>query len=364
MPDPKFVKPWHGIPREKIKWHPIVDEDACIGCGTCVTGCGRLVYRYDYEKKKAVVADPLSCMVGCVTCANTCPTKAINFPSLDEISSLLSKPDVHHAIEDELLTRKEQLQWKDLIPHCDRIVNMVIDKIHKVGKDILIVNLVPKNKQTGDCFCQFIPGQYVEVQIPDSDWMSRAYSIGNSPREDGSIELQIHRVQGGRFSSWAFEKMKSGDVISVRGPLGSFTFGSDINTSVLFVAGGTGFAPIKSIMEQLFKIFNDRTVTLVWGAHDSNGFYELDVIEEWLSANQNFQCFLATSNVLQGFIYPAKCKLLNKSLSNAISDIAIPTPQNYDAYVAGPPSMMTSIVGSMLKKGMLRERIKIDSFGS
>jgi CDP-4-dehydro-6-deoxyglucose reductase len=240
---------------------------------------------------------------------------------------------------------------------------MIIDKIHRVGKNILIVNLVPKNKQIGDCFCQFIPGQYVEVQIPDSDWMSRAYSIGNSPREDGSIELQIHRVEGGRFSSWAFEKMKSGDVISVRGPLGSFTFGSNINTPVLFVAGGTGFAPIKSIMEQLFKIFNDRTVTLVWGAHDSNGFYELDVIGEWLNANQNFQCFLATSNVSQGFAYPTKCILLNKSLSDALFDIDLLTPQNYDAYVAGPPSMMTSILSSMLKKGILREHIKVDSFG-
>lgn len=56
MPDAKFLKPWHGIPREKINWNPTVNADACIGCGTCVTGCSRLVYRYDYEQRKAVLA--------------------------------------------------------------------------------------------------------------------------------------------------------------------------------------------------------------------------------------------------------------------------------------------------------------------
>ena len=54
MPDLKYTKPWHGVPREEIDWNPTVIEDACIGCGTCVTGCSRLVYRYDFERRKAV----------------------------------------------------------------------------------------------------------------------------------------------------------------------------------------------------------------------------------------------------------------------------------------------------------------------
>jgi CDP-4-dehydro-6-deoxyglucose reductase len=65
MPNPQFTKPWHGVPREQINWNPTVVEAACIGCGTCVTGCSRLVYRFDFERKKSVVVDPLNCMVGC-----------------------------------------------------------------------------------------------------------------------------------------------------------------------------------------------------------------------------------------------------------------------------------------------------------
>jgi NAD-dependent dihydropyrimidine dehydrogenase PreA subunit len=59
-----------GVPREQIHWNPSIVEDACIGCGTCVTGCSRLVYRFDFERKKPVVVDPLNCMVGCTTCAS------------------------------------------------------------------------------------------------------------------------------------------------------------------------------------------------------------------------------------------------------------------------------------------------------
>jgi len=99
MPDPKFAKPWHGIPREQIDWHPTVNEEACIGCGTCVTGCGRLVYRFDYERKKPMIIDPLNCMVGCTTCANTCPTHAIRFPPLSMVMDMEQQPSVRHAVE-------------------------------------------------------------------------------------------------------------------------------------------------------------------------------------------------------------------------------------------------------------------------
>jgi CDP-4-dehydro-6-deoxyglucose reductase, E3 len=88
MPDPKFFKPWHGVPRESIDWRPTVNKEACIGCGTCVTGCKRQVYRFDYDRKKPVVADPLNCMVGCTTCANSCPAHVISFPPLSMVMDM------------------------------------------------------------------------------------------------------------------------------------------------------------------------------------------------------------------------------------------------------------------------------------
>jgi CDP-4-dehydro-6-deoxyglucose reductase len=116
MSDPKFLKPWHGIPRETIMWYPFLNQDACTGCGSCVISCGRLVFRYDFIERKAIIVDPFHCMVGCATCANTCPTQAIKFPALSMVLKLVEQAHVHHVINQDLLARREQLEFKGSIP--------------------------------------------------------------------------------------------------------------------------------------------------------------------------------------------------------------------------------------------------------
>ncbi len=120
------------MPRENIQWNATVIAAAWIGCGTCVTGCSRLVHRFDYERKKSVVADPLNCMVGCTTCANTCPTRAITFPALDTVSALAARAEVRHSIEDDLIARREQLAWHDDLPHPDRLVELIVANIARL----------------------------------------------------------------------------------------------------------------------------------------------------------------------------------------------------------------------------------------
>ena len=109
MPDPKFTQPWHGVPREEIDWHPVVDETLCDGCGVCVTGCGRGVFRYDYGRGKAVVLEPLHCMVGCVTCANVCPEGAVSFPSLTALRELMQDRGVLATAQKELVEGRDRL---------------------------------------------------------------------------------------------------------------------------------------------------------------------------------------------------------------------------------------------------------------
>ncbi len=104
------VKPWHGIDREAIVWHPTVDEKKCIGCGMCVTGCGRKVYGFDYDKKKPVVLRPVNCMVACVTCANTCLQEAINFPPVEQVRELIRKEKLLVRSKEELTMRREELK--------------------------------------------------------------------------------------------------------------------------------------------------------------------------------------------------------------------------------------------------------------
>lgn len=86
--DEKFAK-WRGLDRTTIEWYPVIDEDKCIGCGICATGCGRDVFGFDFEKNKATVLKPFQCMVGCTTCAVSCPTDAITFPDKGYVKRLI-----------------------------------------------------------------------------------------------------------------------------------------------------------------------------------------------------------------------------------------------------------------------------------
>ena len=78
---------------------------------------------------EVVVFDPINCMVRCTTCANTCPANAIGFPPLQDVLDLETRVLVHHAIEDNLTSRREQLQVPDLLPHPDRVIELEVTKI-------------------------------------------------------------------------------------------------------------------------------------------------------------------------------------------------------------------------------------------
>jgi CDP-4-dehydro-6-deoxyglucose reductase len=360
MPDPKFTKPWHGVPREEIVWFPTVLKDACIGCGTCVTGCSRLVYRYDYEHRKAVVADPLNCMVGCTTCANTCPTHAISFPPLASVFALEGRPDVRHAVEDDLVARRNTLAWQDGVPHIERVVNLRVTKSIHAGPNTLILTLVPVTPQ--DALCQFTPAQYLEILPPEEGWLARAYSIGNAPRDDGSVELQVRHVTGGRLTEWLLKRLHEGDIIKARGPQGHFTLRSAPGTPLIFVAGGTGFAPIKAMIEQQLAIGPTADIRLFWGAGGREDLYELDILGAWMQHGSGVHCTVAVDRGPLPETIPAGVEAVSSGVAQAIAASAVKLA-GYDGYVAGPPAMMSSVVDKLAAAGVERDRIRIDSFG-
>ncbi|MGA8033631.1 MAG: FAD-binding oxidoreductase [Casimicrobiaceae bacterium] len=361
MPNPRFTRPWHGVPREEIHWNPDVVEDACIGCGTCVTGCSRMVYRFDFDRKKAVVVDPLNCMVGCTTCANTCPTHAIALPPIETVLALEGRAQVRHAVEDDLVARRADLGLTPGLPHPDRVVELRVDDISRPAPNVLIVRLAPV--VAGECFCQFAPGQYVEVWVPDTAYLSRAYSIGNAPREDGSIDLQVRRVEGGRLSEWAFNRMKLGEHVRVRGPLGAFTMRSPVDRALLFVAGGTGFAPVEALIEQQLEFAPQRDMLLVWGMADLGDFYALDLLESWNWQDTRSRIVLAAEHGIGAVSTPAGIAVVEGRVADALRGIGSAVADR-DAYVAGPPAMIRSVLDVLHGAGLRADEIHVDSFGA
>ena len=94
--------PWFaGVERKEINWHPTIDKKSCVKCGMCMN-CGKNVFGWDAEGK-AVVLNPLACVVGCSTCANLCLGEAISFPPIEELRAFFSKNKIWTAVRRQLV---------------------------------------------------------------------------------------------------------------------------------------------------------------------------------------------------------------------------------------------------------------------
>lgn len=99
---------WQGIPRNEIDWHPSIVPDKCVGCGLCVTSCGRGVYAFDFDVNKPVVVAPSMCMVGCTSCATNCIEDAIVFPPRAQIRDLIRHRKVLRHAKDLLRDNRDK----------------------------------------------------------------------------------------------------------------------------------------------------------------------------------------------------------------------------------------------------------------
>jgi CDP-4-dehydro-6-deoxyglucose reductase len=223
--------------------------------------------------------------------------------------------------------------------------------------------IILRPREEVDCLCQFTPGQYLELWAADHPWMSRAYSIGNAPREDGSVELLLQHVPEGRFTGWAFREMGVGDVVAARGPLGTFTVRSSVDTPLVFVAGGTGFAPVKAMIEQQLRLVADRDLVLFWGARDARAFHALDDLAAWMRTDTRLRCILASEGGTAGGPSLPGITAVAGTVADAIRASAMDLAGR-DAYVAGPPAMMRAVLDALATRGIERARIAVDAFGA
>jgi CDP-4-dehydro-6-deoxyglucose reductase len=144
-------------------------------------------------------------------------------------------------------------------------------EIAKPSRDVAIVTLKPPPTAT----IRFRPGQY--ICLVGQDGRLHPFSIANAPRDDGALELHIGRVAGGCFTTYVHEQLQSGDILRFEGPFGEFGFKDDADRPAILLAGGTGIAPIKAMLESLARTDN-RELYLYWGCRHKEGFYAIEQI--------------------------------------------------------------------------------------
>jgi CDP-4-dehydro-6-deoxyglucose reductase, E3 len=150
-----------------------------------------------------------------------------------------------------------------------------VQRMERLADDVIVLYLkLPANERL-----QFLAGQYVEFLLKDGS--RRSFSMGNAPHDDELIQLHVRHVPGGQFTDHVFGKMKERDILRFEGPLGTFFLREDSVKPIVLVASGTGFAPIKSIVEHALRKGVMRPMVLYWGGRRPKDLYMHALAQQW-----------------------------------------------------------------------------------
>jgi CDP-4-dehydro-6-deoxyglucose reductase, E3 len=150
-----------------------------------------------------------------------------------------------------------------------------VQRLERLADDVIVLHLkLPANERL-----QFLAGQYIEFILKDG--ARRSFSMGNAPHADELIELHVRHVPGGQFTDHVFGKLKERDILRFEGPLGTFFLREDSAKPIVFVASGTGFAPIKSVIEHALHKGITRPMTLYWGGRRPRDLYMDSLARQW-----------------------------------------------------------------------------------
>ena len=232
-----------------------------------------------------------------------------------------------------------------------RKVNARLFRKRMVNNDVCIVDL---RYPTG-LRIPFKAGQYLNVLIEGEQ--PRSFSMANSPKANDGVQLHVRVLPGGVFGEYILAKMQIGHFIEVELPFGDFYL-REGESPVILVAGGTGFAPIQSLLEEALPKYPARSFSLYWGARQGDGLYAMEHIQKWLRRYSNFH-FVGT--VSDGDP-PDGCR------SGLVHDAVLSDHTNlieHQAYVCGAPLMVSACRETFLKtKGLQAANFFADAFVS
>ena len=200
---------------------------------------------------------------------------------------------------------------------------------------------------------QFLPGQYIDILLEDG--RHRSFSLANAPHDDEFLELHIRLVENGLFTPKVFNSMQNKDLLRIEGPHGSFFFHEDSNKDILLMAGGTGFAPIKGIIEHLISEQVTRPIYLYWGVRTEADLYMSELVEKWTAEQANIQFVPVLSDADDN--WSGRTGYVHEAVLTDFDDLSV-----FDIYTCGPPAMIKSAEQSFQEKGMDKKQFFYDSF--
>ncbi len=225
-----------------------------------------------------------------------------------------------------------------------------VRRLRKLSDDVMGLWLqLPKSERL-----QFLAGQYIEIIMREG--RRRAFSLANAPHDDEYLQLHIRHYPGGVFSDLVFSGLKEGGLLQLAGPFGAFYLREDSPRPVIMIAGGTGFAPIKAMVEHAFHQGMERDFHMYWGVRTQPDLYLDSLAAQW-SAHPRLSYEPVLSEPDLG--WPGRKGLVHKAVLEDFPDLS-----GFDVYASGPPAMIEAIKATFVKRGLPRARLYSDAFES
>jgi CDP-4-dehydro-6-deoxyglucose reductase len=199
---------------------------------------------------------------------------------------------------------------------------------------------------------KFGAGQYLQIELEDGT--RRNYSMANAPHENDSVQLHVRHVAGGRFSEGVLGRLAKGDRLRIELPFGEFTLREGSNRPAVLLATGTGFAPVKSIVEDAIKRKLERPLHLYWGARRAEDLYLAALVQKWHDSGRvKFVPVLSEADEAwtgrRGFVHEA-----------VLEDFG--SLAGYEVYACGNPSMTSAARDTFVKMGLPEDDFFSDAF--
>jgi len=226
-----------------------------------------------------------------------------------------------------------------------------VHQMRRLSDDVMQVLL----EVTGGERIRFYAGQYINILLANGE--KRAFSFATAPHEDRYIELQIRLIPGGRFTTHVFQEMKEGDTVRFEGPLGSFFLREDSAKPIIFVAGATGFAPVKSMVEHAFHTGMKRQMILYWGVRSLKDLYMPDLPRQWEKEHANFKFIPVLSEPRPEDNWTGRTGLVHEAILQDFPDLA-----GHQIYACGSVKMVEAAHPAFTAKGLSPDDCFSDAF--
>ena len=206
--------------------------------------------------------------------------------------------------------------------------------ISRPADDVAVLKLqLPANQNL-----QYRAGQYVEFILRDG--ARRSYSMANAPHELGSppaIELHLRHMPGGKFTDHVFSALKEKDILRMEGPFGSFFLREESDKPIILLASGTGFAPIKALIQQLRHVGSTRSVTLYWGCRRKFDLYQHEWCLQTAAEMAQFRYEPVLSEPAVSDAWTGRTGLVHQAVMADWPDLS-----GHQVYACGAPIMVDS----------------------